>query len=144
MGKLALRPLLERGADIAFLNDIEGDPAMHAYLLEFDSVHGRWPAEFKASAHSIAIDDVKIPVCKEARLQNLPLDGIDVVIDCTGAFKTKEKLQSYFDAGVKKVVVSAPVKDGGAAPGLVVHKATRGSASQCASNGLPQNLVNVT
>ncbi|MEP1206089.1 MAG: ArsJ-associated glyceraldehyde-3-phosphate dehydrogenase [Rhizobiaceae bacterium] len=115
MGKLALRPLLERGADIAFLNDIEGDPAMHAHLLEFDSVHGRWPAEFKASAHSIAIDGVKIPVCKEARLQNLPLDGIDVVIDCTGAFKTKEKLQPYFDAGVKKVVVSAPVKDGGAA-----------------------------
>ena len=48
IGKLALRPLLERGAKIAFLNDAIGDPAMHAHLLEFDSVHGRWPATFAA------------------------------------------------------------------------------------------------
>ncbi|MCX8227799.1 MAG: glyceraldehyde-3-phosphate dehydrogenase, partial [Sulfitobacter sp.] len=45
IGKIALRPLLERGAKIAFINDAVGDPAMHAHLLEFDSVHGRWPAE---------------------------------------------------------------------------------------------------
>ncbi|PLS21380.1 ArsJ-associated glyceraldehyde-3-phosphate dehydrogenase [Neptunicoccus cionae] len=112
MGKLALRPLLERGADIAFVNDATGDPAMHAHLLEFDSVHGRWPAAFSADDASITIDGTRIPVTKTRSLEDLPLDGVDVMIDCTGAFKTEAKLAPYFEAGVKKVVVSAPVKDG--------------------------------
>jgi glyceraldehyde 3-phosphate dehydrogenase len=112
IGKLALRPLLERGAKIAFINDAVGDPAMHAHLLEFDSVHGRWPATFEADEGSISIDGTRIPVTCTRKLENLPLDGVDVVIDCTGAFKTEAKLAPYFAAGVKKVVVSAPVKDG--------------------------------
>ncbi len=112
IGKLALRPLLERGADIAFINDAIGDPAMHAHLLEFDSVHGRWPAEFEADEDAITIDGTRIPVISTRTLEDLPLDGVDVVIDCTGAFKTKAKLAPYFAAGVKKVIVSAPVKDG--------------------------------
>jgi glyceraldehyde 3-phosphate dehydrogenase len=45
IGKLALKPLLERGAQIAWINDAVGDPAMHAHLLEFDTVHGRWDAD---------------------------------------------------------------------------------------------------
>lgn len=112
IGKLSLRPLLEQGAKIAFINDAVGDPAMHAHLLEFDSVHGRWPAEFKADGGSISIDGTSIPVKSTRNLEDLPLDGVDVVIDCTGAFKTEAKLAPYFAAGVKKVVVSAPVKDG--------------------------------
>jgi glyceraldehyde 3-phosphate dehydrogenase len=112
IGKLALRPLLERGAKIAFINDAVGDPAMHAHLLEFDSVHGRWPAKFEADAKSISIDGTRIPVTSTRNLSELPLDGVDVVIDCTGAFKTEAKLAPYFAAGVKKVIVSAPVKDG--------------------------------
>ncbi len=112
IGKLALRPLLERGAKIAFINDAVGDPAMHAHLLEFDSVHGRWPATFEADEGSISIDGTRIPVTSTRSLDDLPLDGVDVVIDCTGAFKTEAKLAPYFAAGVKKVVVSAPVKDG--------------------------------
>ncbi len=115
MGKLALRPLLERGAKIAFLNDAVGDPAMHAHLLEFDTVHGRWPAEFSHDAESITIDGTRLPVTCTRNLNELPLDGVDVVIDCTGAFKTAEKLAPYFAAGVKKVVVSAPVKEDEAA-----------------------------
>ena len=112
IGKLALRPLLERGAQIAFINDAVGDSAMHAHLLEFDSVHGRWPAAFEAGERSISIDGTRIPVTSTRNLEDLPLDGVDVVIDCTGAFKTEAKLAPYFAAGVKKVVVSAPVKDG--------------------------------
>ena len=112
IGKLALRPLLERGAQIAFINDAVGDSAMHAHLLEFDSVHGRWPAVFEAGEGSISIDGTRIPVTSTYNLADLPLDGVDVVIDCTGAFKTQDKLSPYFMAGVKKVVVSAPVKDG--------------------------------
>ena len=112
IGKLVLRPLLERNERIAFVNDTTGDPAMHAHLLEFDSVHGRWPAGFSADDTSITIDDTRIPVTNSPNLADLPLDGVDVVIDCTGAFKTEAKLTPYFSAGVKKVVVSAPVKDG--------------------------------
>ncbi|MEO1733730.1 MAG: ArsJ-associated glyceraldehyde-3-phosphate dehydrogenase [Pseudomonadota bacterium] len=112
VGKLALRPLLESGAEIAWLNDAVGDPAMHAHLLEFDTVHGRWPAEFGSDDAAVIIDGKRLPVHKENKLENLPLDGVDVVIDCTGVFKTEAKIAPYFAAGIKKVVVSAPVKDG--------------------------------
>lgn len=112
IGKLALRPLLESGAEIAWINDAVGDPEMHAHLLEFDSVHGRWPAEFTHDTDSIGIDGIRLPVRNAARIEDLPLDGVDVVIDCTGVFKSEAKLAAYFAAGVKKVIVSAPVKDG--------------------------------
>ncbi|WGW04757.1 ArsJ-associated glyceraldehyde-3-phosphate dehydrogenase [Tropicibacter oceani] len=112
MGKLALKPLLERGAKIAWINDAVGDPQMHAHLLEFDTVHGRWNASFAHDDTSITVDGTRLPIHCEKRLQDLPLQDVDVVIDCTGAFKTESKLAPYFAAGVKKVVVSAPVKDG--------------------------------
>ncbi|MCA1286556.1 ArsJ-associated glyceraldehyde-3-phosphate dehydrogenase [Salipiger bermudensis] len=112
IGKLALRPLLEAGANIAWINDAVGDPEMHAHLLEFDTVHGRWDAAFSHDADSISINGTHLPVHGEKRLEDLPLEGVDVVIDCTGVFKTEAKLAPYFAAGVKKVVVSAPVKDG--------------------------------
>ena len=115
IGKLALRPLLERGAEVAFVNDAVGDPAMHAHLLEFDTVHGRWDATFSSDAGSLTIDGARIPVHGTRDLDALPLEGVDVVIDCTGAFRTEAELAPYFEAGVRKVVVSAPVKDGGAA-----------------------------
>jgi len=115
MGKLALKPLLDSGAEIAWINDAVGTPEMHAHLLEFDSVHGRWNAEFSHDDKSITINGTRLPTHRETHLEDLPLEGVDVVIDCTGVFKTEAKLAPYFDAGVKKVVVSAPVKDGDAA-----------------------------
>lgn len=115
MGKLALKPLLESGAKIAWINDAAGSPEMHAHLLEFDSIHGRWDAKFEHDADSVTIDDIRLTTLCERRLEDLPLEGVDVVIDCTGIYKTEEKLAPYFAAGVKKVVVSAPVKDGDAA-----------------------------
>ena len=115
IGKLALRPLIERGAKIAWINDAVGDPSMHAHLMEFDTVHGRWNAAFVHDAESVTVDGARLPFVGARDLAALPLDGVDVVIDCTGVFKTEAKLAPYFDAGVRKVVVSAPVKDGGAA-----------------------------
>ena len=112
IGKLALKPLLDRGMKIAWINDAVGDPAMHAHLLEFDTVHGRWDADFAADDSSITINGTHLPTYSERDLHNFPLEGVDVVIDCTGAFKTEAKLAPYFEAGVRKVVVSAPVKDG--------------------------------
>lgn len=115
IGKLALRPLLERGAKIAWINDAVGDPQMHAHLFEFDTVHGRWDATFSQDGDSITINGTRVPFVGTRELSALPLDGVDVVIECTGVFKSQAALAPYFDAGVKKVVVSAPVKDGDAA-----------------------------
>ncbi len=112
IGKLALKPLLEKGAKIAWINDAVGDAEMHAHLLEFDTVHGRWDATFAHDENSVTINGTRLPFIGTKDLSNLPLDGVDVVIDCTGVFKTEAKLAPYFEAGVKKVVVSAPVKDG--------------------------------
>ena len=112
MGKLALKPLIERGSKIAWINDAVGDAAMHAHLLEFDTVHGRWQADFAHDDAAVIIDGTRIPFVGTKAIEDLPLDGVDVVIDCTGVFKTEAKLAPYFAAGVKKVVVSAPVKDG--------------------------------
>jgi len=115
MGKLALRPLLARGAHVAWINDATGDAEMHAHLLEFDTVHGRWNAAFSHDEGGVNIDGTRLPFIGTDRIADLPLDDVDVVIDCTGAFKTGATLAPYFDAGVKKVVVSAAVKDGDAA-----------------------------
>jgi len=82
IGKLALKPLLERGADIAWINDGVGDPAMHAHLLEFDTVHGRWDAEFSCDDTSVTINGTRLPFIGTRDLADLPLDGVDVVIDC--------------------------------------------------------------
>lgn len=112
IGKLALKPLIESGAEIAWINDAVGDAAMHAHLLEFDTVHGRWDATFTHDNDSLSINDDRLPFIGTRDLSALPLGGVDVVIDCTGVFKTEAALTPYFAAGVKKVVVSAPVKDG--------------------------------
>lgn len=112
IGKLALKPLLEQGAKVAWINDAVGDPEMHAHLLEFDTVHGRWDAHFSFDSDSVTIDGTRLPFIGTKSLTDLPLDGVDVVIDCTGTFKSDAALAPYFDAGVRKVVVSAPVKDG--------------------------------
>jgi glyceraldehyde 3-phosphate dehydrogenase len=115
IGKLALRALLEHGAKIAWINDAVGDAATHAHLLEFDSVHGRWAADFAAKPGAISINGTDIPLHNARRIEDLPLNGVDVMIDCTGAFTRAAALEPYFQAGVAKVVVSAPVKDGDAA-----------------------------
>lgn len=112
IGKLVLKPLLERGAQIAWINDAVGDPAMHAHLLAFDTVHGRWDAAFSSDSGAVTINGQRLPFIGASAPEDLPLDGVDVMIDCTGAFKTEARLAPFFEAGVKKMVVSAPVKDG--------------------------------
>jgi glyceraldehyde 3-phosphate dehydrogenase len=115
MGKLVLRPMLEAGDKIAFINDLVGDAQTHAHLLEFDTVHGRWDAEFSHDDDSLTINGTRIPVYNCASIDDLPLEGVDIIVDCTGYYKTEARIAPYFAKGVKKVVVSAPVKDGNAA-----------------------------
>jgi len=113
MGKLALQAGWERD-DIEFvhINEISGDAACHAHLLQFDSVHGRWGQDktITSNANTIQIDDKLLTFSQHAALREVDwkkLD-IDLVIECTGKFKTAEQLQPYFDQGIKKVLVSAP------------------------------------
>ena len=119
IGKLLLRALIHQGIqphEICLLNDAVGNPELHAHLLEFDTVHGRWPAQISFDSESIIVDDRQFPMLTVERVEQLPLEktGIDLVIDCTGYFKTPERVEPYFQAGVKKVLVSAPVKSGSA------------------------------
>ncbi len=69
IGKLALKPLLDRGAEIAWLNDAVGDPAMHAHLLEFDTIHGRWDAEITSDEASVTIDGTRLRSVKRKPLR---------------------------------------------------------------------------
>ena len=112
VGKLLLRDLVDTGIDgeIVLLNDKMGDATMQALLLEFDTVHGRWNRPISVTEAGIEVDGQAMAVSNEATIEGLDLSDVDMVIDCTGTFKTVEKTQAYFDAGVKKVVVSAPVK----------------------------------
>ncbi len=118
IGKLVLRDLIDTGiaGEVVLLNDSGGDPEQHALLLERDSVHGRWPVAITHDADSLTINGLRIRLTAAKRIEDLPLAGmgVDLVIDCTGVFKTAAKIAPYFGAGVRKVVVSAPVKDGGA------------------------------
>ena len=118
IGKLALRDLIDTGAggEIVLINDPVGDAEQHALLMEFDSVHGRWRTPVAAGGGALVLNGQTIRLTHEKTIQALPLAelGVDLVIDCTGVFKTAAKVAPYYAAGVKKVVVSAPVKDGGA------------------------------
>jgi glyceraldehyde 3-phosphate dehydrogenase len=118
IGKLALRDLIDTGAggEIVLLNDPVGDAEQHALLMEFDSVHGRWRTPVRHEAGTLVLGGQRLRLTHERTIEALPLAelGVDLVIDCTGVFKTAAKVASYYAAGVKKVVVSAPVKDGGA------------------------------
>ncbi|MGQ0567057.1 MAG: ArsJ-associated glyceraldehyde-3-phosphate dehydrogenase [Gemmobacter sp.] len=118
IGKLVLRNLIDAGqdAEIVLLNDPEGDAAQHALLMEFDSVHGRWATPVAAEDGALVLGGRTIRLTHAKTIEALPLAdlGVDLVIDCTGVFKTGAKIAPYYAAGVRKVVVSAPLKDGGA------------------------------
>ncbi len=118
IGKLVLRDLVDTGAsgEIVLLNDPVGDAEQHALLMEFDSVHGRWRTPVSHREDALVLNGQTIRLTHEKSIEALPLSemGVDLVIDCTGVFKTAAKVAPYYNAGAKKVVVSAPVKDGGA------------------------------
>jgi glyceraldehyde 3-phosphate dehydrogenase len=88
IGKLALRRLFDNYISVEFINDKNGDPDLFAHLLEFDTVHGRWDRNISNDSVSLTVNNQKIPVLREENIANLPLDGIDIVIDCTGFFKS--------------------------------------------------------
>ncbi len=115
MGRLTLRAAWGN-PDLQFvhINDPAGDAATLAHLLDFDSVHGRWAREATADGDALLIDGVRIPVSRNKELAATDWSGCDVVIEASGKFRKPDVLQPYLDQGVKRVVVTAPVKSPGA------------------------------
>lgn len=115
IGRLALRaawgwPELE----FIRINDPAGDAATHAHLLNFDSVHGRWQHEASSEGDCVVIAGKRIQVTANKAIADTDWSDCDLVIEASGKMKTVAVLQSYLDQGVKRVVVSAPVKEAGA------------------------------
>jgi len=114
MGKLGLRAGWNDDAyDIVHINEIKGDAHCHAHLLEFDSIHGHWDHAVSATDNGIAVDGKEIGFSSLTDPAQVAwgIRDVDLVIECSGQFKTGEALQPYFEAGVKKVLVSAPVPE---------------------------------
>jgi glyceraldehyde 3-phosphate dehydrogenase len=115
MGRLGLRAAWDwPELDIVHINEVKGGAAAAAHLVEFDSVHGRWNRQIEATGGGIVIDGRPISFTEHAKPGDVPWSdfGVDVVVECSGKFVTSELLKPYFDTGVRKVVVAAPVKDG--------------------------------
>ena len=115
MGRLALRAGWER-PDLEFvhINETVGGARTAAHLLTFDSVHGRWTRPVDGGDDGIVIDGRSVAFSAIATPGAVPWSkaGVDIVLECSGKFKTPEKLDEYFSAGVKTVIVAAPVKTG--------------------------------
>ncbi len=115
IGRLALRaawgwPELT----FAHVNEPNGDASAAAHLLTFDSVHGRWDHAVRGEDDVLVIDETAIGYSSRTEPGSVPWAdaGVDIVLECSGKFRTPEKLAAYFQAGVRKVIVAAPVKQG--------------------------------
>jgi len=114
MGRLTLRVLFEQSdVEIVQINDPAGDAATLAHLMNFDSVHGRWQHEALADADHMLIGTQRIAISRNKAIEETDWSGCDLVIEASGKMKKKEVLQAYLDQGVKRVVVTAPVKQEG-------------------------------
>ena len=126
MGRLALRaamggvlradddPRASNRLDVVHLNEIKGGAQATAHLVEFDSLHGRWRTPIAAASETaISIGGKAISFSSEAQPGDVPWGdlGCEIVLECTGKFLKPDDLAAYFDRGVKRVIVAAPVKD---------------------------------
>jgi len=114
MGRLALRaawgwPEFE----FAHVNELNGDAETGAHLLTFDSVHGRWGHDVRGGDGLLSVDGRHIAYGSAAAPGDVPWEahGVEVVIEASGRFRTLDSLAPYFERGVRKVIVAAPVKE---------------------------------
>jgi len=114
MGRLAMRAAWPM-SDVEFIqiNDPAGDTVTLAHLMTFDSVHGRWEHEATAEGNEILADGKRIRCTRHTSIAETDWSACDVVIEASGKMKSKALLQAYLDQGVKRVVVTAPVKEAG-------------------------------
>ncbi len=111
IGRLAFRQMhVAEGYEVVAINDLT-DPKMLAHLLKYDSAQGRYDGHtVEAKENSIVVDGKEITIYSEKDAANLPWGkiGVDVVLECTGFYTSKEKASAHLKAGAKKVVISAP------------------------------------
>lgn len=115
MGRLVLRAGWQSsGLSFVHINETKGGSEVAAHLLKFDSVHGRWPLDVREDAKQICIEGQHLSFSECAAPGDVPWDdlGVDVVLECSGKFRTAAALAPYFQRGVRKVIVAAPVKEG--------------------------------
>ena len=98
---------------ISHINEPAGSVEQAAHLLEFDTIHGRWDRNLSFDSHKLFIDHDEIGYSMESDSAKIHWDdlGVDIVLECSGRYKTAQSLDAHFKNGAKKVVVSAPVKD---------------------------------
>ncbi len=151
IGRLAFRQMFKaEGYEIVAINDLT-DPKMLAHLLKYDTAQGGYCGRIGDNLHtveagedSITVDGHKITIYKEKDAANLPWGelGVDVVLECTGFYCSKEKSQAHIDAGAKKVVISAPAGNDlptivyGVNEGTLTADDTIISAASCTTNCL--------
>ena len=110
IGRLAFRQMFAaEGYEVVAINDLT-DPKMLAHLLKYDSAQGRYNKAVEATENSIIVDGKEITIYCEKDAANLPWGklGVDVVLECTGFYTSKDKAAAHITAGAKKVVISAP------------------------------------
>ncbi|MTB49491.1 type I glyceraldehyde-3-phosphate dehydrogenase [Lewinella sp. W8] len=113
IGRITMRNLLEKGLDVVAVNDLT-DNATLAHLFKYDSVQGNFAGEVSADDDYIYIDGKKISALSQPDPSKLPwkeLD-VDVVLECTGRFRDRDKAELHIQAGCKKVLISAPAGKG--------------------------------
>ena len=114
MGRLTMRLLLEQcDVEIVRINDPAGDAQTLAHLLNFDSVHGRWIQEAYVQDDAIVVGTRRITCTRNQAISDTDWSGCDLVVEASGKFKSKAELEVYLAQGVKRVVVTAPVKEAG-------------------------------
>lgn len=113
IGRTLLRVLLQRNeVEVVAINDL-ADVHTMSHLFKYDSVHGKWPGSVVAENSSIILDGHAIPFFSEKKASDLPWKNlqVDIVVECTGTFKTASDLQQHLEAGAKKALLSAPPAD---------------------------------
>ncbi|MEL6640788.1 MAG: type I glyceraldehyde-3-phosphate dehydrogenase [Pseudomonadota bacterium] len=113
IGRNVLRAIIESGrtdVEVVAINDL-GPVETNAHLLRFDSVHGRFPAEVTTTEDTIDVGRGPIKVTAIRNPADLPWSNVDVVMECTGIFTSKEACQAHLENGSSRVLISAPGKD---------------------------------
>jgi len=114
MGRLSMRAAFDwDDIEIIHINDPAGNAETLAHLLMFDSVHGRWHHDVEHSENAIVINGKEIPCTQNTSTNETDWSACDLVIEASGKIKTKALLNAYLEHGVKRVVVTAPVKEEG-------------------------------
>ena len=98
--------------NIVHVNEVAGDAEAAAHLLEFDSIQGRWNVPVRSTGDTLTVGGSEMSYSSNRQLEDTPWQdlGIDIVLDCTGEFKTSEALQPYLHNGINNVIVSSPIK----------------------------------